>query len=205
MQGGALAKPPFASPRPLPLGLSSAALAEDVFESLRRQADSLWSANLPSLRFPTLHAEGLTAQPRDMRPLRLESGRALMAGRFTLAGVQLAVGPKGDPWSAVFPSERFEQEMHRFAWLPELMSVGPAGARVEPALGCACRCSGGAAAVSRPRGCSVRAAGATGRGSEFDPRAGLRSVVMFATDRAFVSCRRSSRAVAVGCACWRSG
>ncbi|MEW6597925.1 MAG: heparinase II/III family protein [Pseudomonadota bacterium] len=129
MQGGALAKPPFASPRPLPLGLSSAALAEDVFESLRRQADSLWSANLPSLRFPTLHAEGLTAQPRDMRPLRLESGRALMAGRFTLAGVQLAVGPKGDPWSAVFPSERFEQEMHRFAWLPELMSVGPAGAR----------------------------------------------------------------------------
>jgi uncharacterized heparinase superfamily protein len=127
--GRALAKPPFASPRALPLGRPPAAFAEDVIESVRRQIDRVWCANLPNLSLPALRADGLTAQPRDLRPLRPEAGRALMAGRFILAGVQLDVGPKGDPWSAVFPSERFEEEMHRFAWLPELMSVGPAGAR----------------------------------------------------------------------------
>lgn len=75
-------------------------------------------------------ATGLApAAVRDFRPPEPELGRAVLDGCFPLAGVVLDAGIGGDPWDQPSPSRRAAVELHRFAWLPALLSLGEAGAR----------------------------------------------------------------------------
>ena len=78
---------------------------------------------------------GLAARPRDLRPPRPELGRAVLEGRFPLAGQVLEAGVGGDPWAASAPGRRFAVALHRFEWLPSLMAEGDAGAREALRLG----------------------------------------------------------------------
>lgn len=69
-------------------------------------------------------AEGFTAAPRDFRPADAEAGRTVLAGRFMLAGAMLDGGPLGDPFNRPSPTRPFAVQLHRFAWLPHLMTAG---------------------------------------------------------------------------------
>jgi len=73
--------------------------------------------------------DGLGAAPRDFRPLRPELGRALLAGRWPLAGAPIEVGPGGDPWNRASPSRRFAVELHQMDWIHDLAGAGEAGPR----------------------------------------------------------------------------
>ena len=74
-------------------------------------------------------ASGVAATPRDFRPIEGGQGRALLGGRFLLAGTALDVEAGGDPWNRPSPSRAFAVELHAFTWLPALMNEGEAGAR----------------------------------------------------------------------------
>lgn len=76
-----------------------------------------------------LRPESLGAAPRDFRPGRPDLGRAILAGRWPLAGAPIEVGPGGDPWNRASPSRRFAVELHQFHWLPDLAATGDAGQR----------------------------------------------------------------------------
>jgi len=71
---------------------------------------------------------GLAIAPKDFRPLDPETGRQLLLGRITLAGMTLEIGPGGDPWDVASPSRAFAVELHRFAWLPGLLAQHQVGA-----------------------------------------------------------------------------
>src|ERR1700743_1413287 len=60
--------------------------------------------------------QGFAASPRDFRPADAAAGRAILAGRFVLAGATLDQGPDGDPWDTPSPSRLFAVQLHRFAW-----------------------------------------------------------------------------------------
>ena len=80
-----------------------------------------------TLKWP--RAEGFAATPRDFRPCDPAVGRAILGGRFMLAGATLeAQGPE-DPWNRPSPSRAFAVALHEFAWLPSLMLAGEKGAR----------------------------------------------------------------------------
>jgi uncharacterized heparinase superfamily protein len=100
-----------------------------VRRSLRRQA----AEERAALPFAALGGgpkpQALAARPKDLRPPELETGRALLAGRMTLAGAVLPMGPGGDPWDTPSPTRRFAVELHRFAWLPALLAQGEPGER----------------------------------------------------------------------------
>src|SRR5688500_10222633 len=72
--------------------------------------------------------DGLGIQARDFRPTDRDAGEAILAGAFVLAGQTLAVGVRGDPWDRPSPSRAFAEALHRFDWLPHLISAGPEGA-----------------------------------------------------------------------------
>lgn len=74
------------------------------------------------------NAEGFGIQPRDFRPVDPETGAAILAGAFVLAGQTLATGVRGDPWDRPSPSRAFAEALHRFDWLPSLVAAGPDGA-----------------------------------------------------------------------------
>ena len=97
---------------------------------LRRQLRAEWAGNplhLWLLERP--RAEGFAAIPLDPRPVSPRRGKQLLEGRFSLAGETLDTGRGGDPWDRPSPSRRFAEELHRFAWVPDLVSLGEAGAR----------------------------------------------------------------------------
>lgn len=108
--------------------LSETALA--AWRWTRRQAVEEWGA-LPFAGLTTggPRPRALAAMPRDPRPPDLETGRAILAGRLTLAGAVLPMGVGGDPWDTPSPSRRFAVELHRFGWLPGLLALGEAGER----------------------------------------------------------------------------
>jgi uncharacterized heparinase superfamily protein len=64
---------------------------------------------------------GLAVEPLDRRPVGGQTAHALLSGRMTLAGETLEIGPGGDPWDTASPSRAFAVELHRFAWLPDLL------------------------------------------------------------------------------------
>ncbi len=106
--------------RARPIGL----LLEAARESLRRQLRYEWRASpLYPLTLNGPRPEGLAAAPRDFRPPEPDEGRALLLGRMNLAGGTLEIGQGGDPWDTTSPSRRFAVELHRFAWLPDLLAV----------------------------------------------------------------------------------
>lgn len=103
------------------LGAAPAALA--------RQAAMEWAGS--PLHQPTLNgprATGFAAAPRDARPVDVEAGEALLAGRFVLAGQTLDVGPDGDPWNQASPSRAFAVALHRMDWLRDLLATPPGAA-----------------------------------------------------------------------------
>lgn len=74
-------------------------------------------------------ATGFAATPRDFRPVDPATGKAILSGRFTLAGLSQDIEAGGDPWNRPSPSRAFAVELHAFAWLPSLMLQGERGAR----------------------------------------------------------------------------
>lgn len=92
-----------------------------------RQVRGEWSSLTPARS--RSGPRRMLARPRDLRPADLEQGRAILEGRFTLAGQLLDVGRGGDPWDRPSPSRDFAVELHRFAWLPALVALGETGAR----------------------------------------------------------------------------
>ena len=74
-------------------------------------------------------AQGFAATPRDFRPVEPAAGKALLGGKFVLAGSSLEAIEPEDPWNRPSPSRAFAVDLHGFAWLPSLMLQGERGAR----------------------------------------------------------------------------
>ena len=69
------------------------------------------------------------ATPRDFRPVDGAAGKAILNGRFVLAGTSLEAPAPADPWNRASPTRTFATELHAFCWLPSLMQEGDRGAR----------------------------------------------------------------------------
>ena len=95
----------------------------------RRAADEWTSTDLYRLLINRPAPKGLAATPRDFRPLDIEAGRKVLAGRFDLAGASLEVEPGGDPWDRPSPSRLFAVALHRYAFAQDLLASGEPGAR----------------------------------------------------------------------------
>jgi len=67
------------------------------------------------------------ATPRDFRPADAALGKAVLSGRFVLAGSSLEAAAPEDPWDRPSPSRAFAVDLHAFAWLPGLMAQGQSG------------------------------------------------------------------------------
>ncbi len=74
-------------------------------------------------------AVAFAATPRDFRPADAALGKAVLGGRFLLAGSNLEAEAPADPWNRPSPSKAFATDLHAFAWLPGLMTQDDRGAR----------------------------------------------------------------------------
>ena len=74
-------------------------------------------------------ATAFAATPRDFRPADINLGKAVLGGRFPLAGSNLEAEAPGDPWNRPSPSKAFAVDLHAFTWMPGLMLQGERGAR----------------------------------------------------------------------------
>jgi uncharacterized heparinase superfamily protein len=74
-------------------------------------------------------AVAFAAAPRDFRPVEGALGKAVLSGRFHLAGMHMEVEAGADPWNRPSPSRAFATDLHAFAWLPSLMLNDERGAR----------------------------------------------------------------------------
>jgi uncharacterized heparinase superfamily protein len=115
---------------PTPIRLPRSPWVEAAVRLLARQA-AIESFGAPGygLTLAGPRADGLAAAPRDLRPVDLNLGRAVLNGRFAFAGETLEAPRPGDPWNRPSPSRACAVELHRFSWLPHLLAVGDAGAR----------------------------------------------------------------------------
>ncbi|MDI7775850.1 heparinase II/III family protein [Asticcacaulis sp. EMRT-3] len=73
--------------------------------------------------------DGFLAAPHDVRSAKAATGRAMLSGRFALADARMSVQGSGDPWNRPSPTRAFALQLHRFAWLPPLMTQGEDGAK----------------------------------------------------------------------------
>ncbi|HZZ33538.1 MAG TPA: heparinase II/III family protein [Phenylobacterium sp.] len=97
--------------------------------TLWRRPGLEWRASpLNQLLLSYPQPDGLTAQPRDLRPADEEAGRRILAGGLVFGTETLAVGPRGDPWNRPAPSRRFAVALHQFGWLKDLIVHGDPGA-----------------------------------------------------------------------------
>src|SRR5436190_1885484 len=97
---------------------------------VRRQWRSEWHGSplhLMGLGGP--RAEGLGADPHDLRPADPARGGEILEGHWRFAGEVMGVGPGGDPWDRPSPSRPFAEALHRMEWLGDLLAVGEAGER----------------------------------------------------------------------------
>src|SRR5215212_840062 len=105
-------------PRHLPgsilLPAVGAAVAGAFLEEWQASPPGRWLASGPR---PT----GFALQPRDFRPADADAGRRILAGALVLAGAALPMGARGDPWDRPSPTRAFAVELHRFAWLKDLV------------------------------------------------------------------------------------
>ena len=121
-QGPLLGKAPFQMPRLLWLQAAGRLAArQGMVEGFGTPGYGF------TLKYPV--PEGFAAAPRDFRPADAAIGKAALGGRFVYVGSMMDAPAPHDPWSRPAPSRAFAVELHRFAWLPHLMSVGDAGAR----------------------------------------------------------------------------
>jgi uncharacterized heparinase superfamily protein len=105
-------------------------LIRGIGGAARRQGEREWFGNpLHRMLLARPAPDGLSANPRDARPVDAAEGRRLVAGVFDLGGVRMNVGPEGDPFDRPSPSRGFALGLHRFAWLGDLLTQDEAGAR----------------------------------------------------------------------------
>ncbi len=105
-------------------------MLEAAAAAFRNQLAREWRGSPPHLSgLERPRAEGWAAGPRDARPVDPIMAGAILGGVFPLAGETLAVPAGADPWSQASPGRAFALALHRFAWLPSLISVGEAGQR----------------------------------------------------------------------------
>lgn len=74
-------------------------------------------------------AQGFASTPRDFRPIDPAVGKAVLSGRFTLAGTNLDAPAPEDPFNRPSPTRAFAIDLHAFAWLPSLMAQDERGPR----------------------------------------------------------------------------
>ena len=119
-----------ASPAPRKPGRRGGVLWRAVGAELAGHVAREWYGSGPHrLLLAVPRADGLAARPRDRRPADPERGRKSLSGLLALDGGTLRIGPDGDPFDTASPSRRFAVSLHRFDWLPDLVAVGPDGAR----------------------------------------------------------------------------
>ncbi len=73
--------------------------------------------------------EAASGAPRDPRPVDPEIGRAVLEGRWVLAGAAMEAAPPEDPWNRPSPSQPFAAQLHAFSWLPHLVAGDERGTR----------------------------------------------------------------------------
>jgi uncharacterized heparinase superfamily protein len=101
-----------------------------ILTAARHRIGGEWSSTrVYRLTLNSPGAAGFVAGPRDFRPADPDLGRQILAGRFLLSGATMEAGPGGDPWNRPSPSRLFAAQLHRFAWAPDLLSIGEAGSR----------------------------------------------------------------------------
>ena len=98
--------------------IANGRVAWRTFRDLGLRLVLLWAAPRVS---------GVAATPRNLRPVDLERGRAILAGDFALSGGRLQIGPNGNPWAMASPNRQFAIALHEFGWLDSLMASGPDG------------------------------------------------------------------------------
>ncbi|WP_140984263.1 heparinase II/III family protein [Asticcacaulis tiandongensis] len=110
--------------------IAHAPWAKIILAWVRKQSAAEWFG-MPGYRMtlkgPSI--EGFIAAPHEIRPTNALLGRAIMSGRFTLAGARMSTQGSGDPWNRPSPTRAFAIELHRFAWLSPLMTQGDDGAK----------------------------------------------------------------------------
>jgi uncharacterized heparinase superfamily protein len=112
-------------PLPVPLRLPGAALV-----ALWRRMQLEWRAATPHrLAIGLPRPSGLAIRPRDFRPADPGGGARLLRGEFGWGGEILETGVGGDPWRRPAPDGGFAAALHGFAWLPDLLTQGEAGAQ----------------------------------------------------------------------------
>lgn len=70
---------------------------------------------------------GLTALPKDNRPINRERGEAILGGKWKFGAAHIETPPGHSPWGPEFPSIHFSDRIHRFHWLRDLGALGPTG------------------------------------------------------------------------------
>ncbi|ESQ80826.1 heparinase II/III family protein [Asticcacaulis sp. YBE204] len=80
-----------------------------------------------TLKGPSI--EGFIAAPHEIRPAVATTGKAMMAGRYTLGGARMSIQGSGDPWNRPSPTRSFAIELHRFCWLRHLLTQGEDGVK----------------------------------------------------------------------------
>lgn len=73
-------------------------------------------------------ATGFLSQPEPRTIGSFARGRQLIAGNFLFAGA-LVEDPHRSIWQLAMPGPEFEQDLHGFAWLDDLVAVGDLNAR----------------------------------------------------------------------------
>ncbi|PZR36851.1 heparinase II/III family protein [Caulobacter segnis] len=114
----------------LPVRRRGGVLLRALTAELSSQVEREWYGSGPHrLLLAATKVEALAAYPRDPRPTDAGHGRRILAGTLALDGGSLRIGEAGDPFDTASPSRRFAVSLHRFDWLPDLVSAGPDGAR----------------------------------------------------------------------------
>lgn len=71
--------------------------------------------------------QGLTALPKDDRPVNRERGEAILAGKWKFGAAHIETPAGHSPWGPDFPSIHFADRIHRFHWLRDLAVLGTQG------------------------------------------------------------------------------
>ena len=100
---------------------AAVAMGRTLSEEWRASDPHRWLTERP-------RPEGFAQQPVDRRPTDPDTGRLVLAGTIALADATMTVGVGGNPWDRACPTRAFAEALHNFAWLPDLVSVGPDGA-----------------------------------------------------------------------------
>ena len=116
----------------VPLGIALSAAVETgatLGRMARASLDGEWFGSplhRALLTRPT--PEGLAAKPRDFRPADPARGRAILRGDFNLGGSAIQAGHDGDPWDRPSPTYRLAVALHRYEWMPHLLTERQQGA-----------------------------------------------------------------------------